>query len=461
MLRALFVIGIICYGCAKSVKGPFYALLFYLWIAYFRPEFWLWSDFYSQLNLSLLVGITVVGSMIISPNEKLRYGLNPFLITLFVVQSSLSTLLSPHTDYALPYYFDFVKCAIMTLMIASLVKDERRLRLLFAVIVGTVCIEAVKQGWLQLILNPGAQNANDYIAFGDNNFVAVGMAMTLSMMVPLVRTASTRAERLFIQFCAVGVLYRGISTYSRGGFLGYGALGLQYLARSRRNLAGILSVTVVLAIIAPVLPDAFWARMSTINESRVNLDDTSEADASISGRLHFWAVAWEMAKDNPLLGVGHNAYNASYMKYDFSNGRYPGARSVHNAWLGVMAELGFPGLFLFVALIGRTFWTNIRVQRLARKHPELSTLAHFAVGTEGALVAFAVGGSFVIFQYHEILWHLIGVSIAIDAMARERLAKLATPVPVAESVRSVPWNPGSIVMPPVGLATRKSGIPGA
>ena len=38
MLRALFVIGIICYGCVKSVKGPFYALLLYLWIAYFRPE---------------------------------------------------------------------------------------------------------------------------------------------------------------------------------------------------------------------------------------------------------------------------------------------------------------------------------------------------------------------------------------------------------------------------------------
>src|SRR5215510_742064 len=66
MLRAIFVILAILIGIRYSLKGPFYALLFYLWIAYFRPEYWLWWDFFSQLNLSLIVGIAVLGGTLLS-----------------------------------------------------------------------------------------------------------------------------------------------------------------------------------------------------------------------------------------------------------------------------------------------------------------------------------------------------------------------------------------------------------
>ena len=56
MLRTIFVIAIIIVGIAYAIQSPFYALLFYLWLAYFRPERWIWTDFLSQLNLSLIVG---------------------------------------------------------------------------------------------------------------------------------------------------------------------------------------------------------------------------------------------------------------------------------------------------------------------------------------------------------------------------------------------------------------------
>jgi probable O-glycosylation ligase (exosortase A-associated) len=450
MLRALFVLGIIGYGCAKSVRGPFYALLFYLWIAYFRPEFWLWTDFFSQLNLSFIVGLVVLVSTLFSPSEKLRFGFGPTLIILFLLQSTLATVVSPHFDYAFVYYEDFVKISIISLLIVSLVTDERRVRLVFLVIVASVGIEAVKQGWAQLLLNPGAQNANDVMVFGDNNFVAVGMMMITAMMMALARTATTRKERLFTRFAAVGVLYRGISTYSRGGFLSGGALAVHYILRSRRKVVGLVVLGALSGMIVPVLPDVFWARMNTIQKAQENLDEAAEGDRAISGRLHFWAVAWDMAKARPLLGVGHNAYNASYKEFDFSGGKYPGDRSVHNSWLGIMAELGFPGLILFVVLFLYVMWTNRRVMRQAKKHPELANLSHYAQGIEGALVVFAVGGSFVAFQYVEIQWHLIGLSIALNSITRARVAALTTAaVPTArdEAVAMRPWGPGATTLP--------------
>lgn len=45
MLRSLLVIAAVLVGLRYSLKDPFYALLFYLWFGYFRPQEWLWTDF--------------------------------------------------------------------------------------------------------------------------------------------------------------------------------------------------------------------------------------------------------------------------------------------------------------------------------------------------------------------------------------------------------------------------------
>src|SRR5262245_10812819 len=108
MLRTLFVLGIIAFGAVQSLRGPFYALLFYLWIAYFRPESWLWFDFVSSLNLSLIVGVGVLGSTLLS-GRRLRLGYCPILMLLFVAQSLLSTLMSPASAYSWPFWQDFAK----------------------------------------------------------------------------------------------------------------------------------------------------------------------------------------------------------------------------------------------------------------------------------------------------------------------------------------------------------------
>lgn len=433
MLRALFVSAIIVYGVFQSFRGPFYGLLFYLWLAYFRPEYWLWSDFVSQLNLSFIVGVTVLVSTMLS-GRKLRLGIGPCLMILFLGQSFISTMMSPAFAYAWPYWQDFAKSTTISLLIVTLVDDERQLRFIFLVIASSLGLEAVKQGWAQLLLNPGGINENAYPVLGDNNGVAVGMFMLVAVFVALARTAPGRKERLGHRFAAVGVLYRGISTFSRGGFLACGALGLHFLMRSKRKVPAIAGIAIVGLLIVPVLPDAFWERMDTIStagegaDQGVMADDTSDAaiaDASAAGRLHFWQVAVVMANEHPLTGIGHNAYNAVYNQYDTSGGDYGEARAVHSSWLAVLSELGYPGLLLFVLLVANALWVCRRARRLAKRDPRMQSLAFYAVGIEGALVAFAVGGSFVSFQYVEFLWHTFALSMVVDRLVAERFAALA------------------------------------
>ena len=85
-------------------------------------------------------------------------------------------------------------------------------------------------------------------------------------------------------------------------------------------------------------------------------------------------------------------------------------------------ELGYAGFALFVTILAFAFTACWRTRRLAKRGLIPRELEHFAVGCEAALVAFAVGGSFVIFQYTEMLWHVVGLTMALHSITAVELA---------------------------------------
>jgi probable O-glycosylation ligase (exosortase A-associated) len=270
--------------------------------------------------------------------------------------------------------------------------------------------EAGKQGWAQLVLNPGARNDNGVPFLGDNNLVAVGMAMLLPVVGALAATSSGWQKRGF-QLLSIGVLYRGLSTYSRGGFLSIGTVGAFWFWRSPQKLKTLAAVALATSLIVPVLPQEFWDRMASITAPADERDDSS------ASRLHFWQVAVTMANDRPLLGVGHSGYPRAYNSYDWTEGQYLTNRAVHSAWFGVLAETGYPGFLLFVLII-LTSLVSCRRVRLAAKRGEVSQpLGQYAIAFETALVAFMIGGSFVSFHYSEMLWHYFALTIALERVA--------------------------------------------
>src|SRR5262249_47334632 len=149
--------------------------------------------------------------------------------------------------------------------------------------------EAAKQGWVGLILHPGARNVNTHPMLGDNNGVAQGMMMLVPLFAMLMATATRRWERLFYLFMAAGAVLRGLATYSRGGFLAVLVVGLLWLARSQRKTRVVIGAAVLAVLVVSVMPAAFWDRMSTLQNS------AEEQDDSVRGRFHFWKTASDMA----------------------------------------------------------------------------------------------------------------------------------------------------------------------
>lgn len=422
MLRTIFVIAALTIGWSFALQSALYAACLYLWIAYFRPESWAWSDIFVTLNLSYFAGAYLVLRVVMS-GTALRITGRSALLFLYLGWALLSTTQGLNVDYSFGYWWEFAKAVIVTYLLTCVITTAADLRLVMLVITASLGFEAVKQGWAQLILNPGAPNVNRIPFLGDNNLVAVGMSMLLPMVAALGATATQKWQRRAFQFVSIGVLYRAISTYSRGGLLALGAVGGMHFWRSPYKLRTLAAVVLALAVIVPVLPQEYWDRMSTITAA------PDERDASQIGRLHFWQVALVMAEDHPVLGIGHRGYEAAYDDYDWTDGELGTKRAVHSAWFGVLAEAGYPGLLLYIAIVVSSLLACRRVRLSAKRGEIPGPLGAYAVGFETALVAFVVGGSFVSFQYSEMLWHYFGLTMALERVAvheaaaeRERLA---------------------------------------
>lgn len=431
MLRSILVIAALTVGWTLALQGPLFAACLYLWIAYFRPESWAWSDLFATLNLSYFAGAFLVIRTIFS-DVRIRIDWRSTLLLLFLLQALLSTYFGLHSAYSFAYWWDFAKVMVVGLLLTNIIQSAADLRLVLIVIVLSLGFETGKQGWAQLILNPGERNDNWVPFLGDNNLVAVGMAMLLPLIGALAATSSGWQRRAF-QFLSVGVLYRGLSTYSRGGFLSIASVGALWFWRSPRKLRTLAAAALVLALIVPVLPAQFWDRMRTITAPADARDDSQQS------RLHFWQVAVAMANDRPFLGVGHSGYSRVYNDYDWSNGQFLTNRAVHSAWFGVLAETGYPGLLLFVAIVATSLRACRRVRLAATRGEIPGPLGPYAVAFETSLIAFMVGGSFVSFHYSEMLWHYFALTIALERVAvaeaavnRARVDQEQQPAPPAE-----------------------------
>lgn len=418
MLRMIFVSIILAAGAVFATQGPFHGLLFYIWNAYFRPEYWVHSEILFAFHISLILAIyIIVRTLIRMPDPRLNVG--TMLLLLFFLQAFVSTYTSEAQVRSWLFFDQFWRIIVISYLIVVLVDDRHKFRLVLVVMSLSLGFEAAKQGWVNLYRNPGGANTNPYTFLGDNNGVAMGMMMLLPLMGALIQTTSRKWEKNMFRFVAIGVLLRGISTYSRGGFLGGLTLIGVMLFRSENKLRAIVVSVILGAGIWNLMPQSFWDRMDTIT-----IEDGEIREESSASRLYFWRVAQDMADRKPWTGVGLYAFSSSFASYDNEN-RYPGQeRQTHSAWYGVLAELGYPGFALMAANLLWSFFTCWRIHRISKKRPELRELRIYGNALIASLTVYGVCAIFLSSQYLEFTWHLYGMANALWIISKQETAAL-------------------------------------
>jgi O-antigen ligase len=172
-------------------------------------------------------------------------------------------------------------------------------------------------------------------------------------------------------------------------------------------------VAVVVLVLAGAASDQYWRQMGTI------LSDADYNQTSESGRLQIWQRGIGYMFQHPILGVGANNFGmAEGTLSPMAERQQFGAgvrwNAAHNSLVQVGAELGLPGLALFIAIIATAFAALARPRRrpgVERDVQEPSPELRQAL--TASLIGFVVGAFFLSLAYSEMLFTLVAMAVSL------------------------------------------------
>ncbi len=176
-----------------------------------------------------------------------------------------------------------------------------------------------------------------------------------------------------------------------------------FLGQSRMAIAGLIFAMAIL--IVWLIPRGRWQGLAWVSliafavlevvlfigifSPDTNLEQRDEN--SWRSRVLIWQSAADMIIDYPLTGVGMNKYRLRDVRKLYPVERYEDRvlPHAHNELLQIGADMGVPGMLLYIGLHGVGLWMLVRLWRVS---PQRSEARMMAVTLAGCFIAHAVFG---------------------------------------------------------------------
>jgi probable O-glycosylation ligase (exosortase A-associated) len=316
---------------------------------------------------------------------------------------------------------DLYKTLLYSLLMPMMVTSRFRVHAMVLALGLSAGFHGLIEG-LKFIASGGAHLSQGNEKLGDRNHFAVLVAMGLPFVLYLVWYSRNKLIRLAALGALLVNLLSVIATQSRGGLLSLIALALYFALTSRRKIQGLIGIGVLGIIMLAVAPDSWTQRMDTIQ--------TAEQDSSFMGRVIAWKRASAIAMEHPVFGGGiRSVQNPNvFEKYRNSQGflgfvETPPAHyaaAAHSIYFEVISDMGFVGLFLFLALVSVPFVMNRRVRKLSQEIGPSARWAHDLTRMICAgMVAYLVGGASISAAYFEMAYIMISLSTVLYLLMKQ------------------------------------------
>jgi O-antigen ligase len=379
------------------------AYLFFLMIA---PQ--LWVPALLGLPVDLILFPLWYISLVIRGRGHLlvKFELAEKLLVAFLAWLILSAVVNGLTDASKEYIYVYIRIYVLYKAVAASVTtsaEARRALTIFVAIAAILAIEAIdhksnpallgwagqKLGWVDpSVLESGGTGRARWVGIFDGPGVfCVLFTAALAACLPYISRGGRQSIR-FLTFTML-VLF-GIATYltgSRGGFLATLSVVAIFIA-VRRNLSmrSIVAGGAICLVLFTLAPS--W------------LTSTSDESKSAQHRVEMWAEGLEMAKQNPVFGIGRG----NFLEY---TGRLIG----HNSAIEIVGETGIIGLMLWSTLIYACFKAVILTWK---NEPDRSD-SNVGLGLMLALIGYLVSSMFVTLEY-ETFYFLLALCTSISRL---------------------------------------------
>lgn len=404
----------------RGQRPSFWFVSIYLLFEYVRPQ-----QIYDALRGPpyTLIAIILAAIALILEHGKILVRGPELQLGLFscVVLASSAAGFYPSISFAYENISLFFSWVLIYILIANVVVTEQRFLLFVAAFLlysfkmsQHATISWAKDGFA--FRNWGATGAPGW--FENSGEFGIQMCVFLPIAVAFI-VALGRYWKPWMRamgWAVAGTAITGIiASSSRGALLGLAGVTLWMLTHTRRKLRALVVTIALAAAVYTITPDAQKARFQ-----RAGQDVTSVS------RTDNWRDGLQMMQQFPVLGIGYANWRTYHLNY------YGSQLLPHNMFIEAGAEMGYSGLFAFLALIGCTFAVNRNTRKLTRSEGEpghfMSVMSH---GLDGALVGCLVSGFFVTVLYYPFFWINLAMTIALNRAAANQRAQGASADPVA------------------------------
>jgi probable O-glycosylation ligase (exosortase A-associated) len=414
------------YGLLPFVPfRPFLGLLLFSWFAYMRPQDLAWhlsdTHFSDWIVIAMLVGLLIN----FSKERWVTWRPQTVILVALLLWVGLTVQTAVLVDPSQKRYILFLKVIAIGVLTTGLARTERRFKLLYWTIAGSLGLLGVKYGLFGL-LHGGASISHGPGGFMmDNNGLALGLVIAL----PLVAGIAFAERPLWLRVgAAVAAVLTGVAvtfTFSRGGLIALGVTGLLLILRTGRPFLAIIILALGVGAFSQFTSEEFQKKYRARAETIREYDQVKTAQS----RMAAWKTAWAVSREYPILGVGPGNFMAVYRRF----GDPLQVRASHNAFLQWLTDSGFPALCLFIGMLGVT----ILRMTLLEFRSKIRWVRAYARAIQISIIGFSVGAMLLDKAYYDLVYHIVGLSVSLELAAEE--AATSPVVAVEPAPVEVPW----------------------
>ena len=436
---------------------PFIMTLGYVWVDIFTPQL-VSNGILSTLPVALIFGAAAVATYLLRDRkDPPKMNAITVLILALTAWMTLSLLWSGQPD---PAYFRWsvaIKVALFAAFVPYSIRTRVQIEALILVYLVSIAGHVIPWGLKTFItgggygLSLGLLRSNAASLAESSTVSGVGI-MIVPMMLAMQRNSILIPRTRLTLLGTVGViilcLVAAIGTFARTAIVSIGVTAIAMFLRSKRKILFIVAAVILGGIMFSVTSDRWTARISTVE------DYTSEGSAM--GRVLVWQWTLNFVQSHPF-GGGFMTYLGDRIEFPATDGSPPMVsfgKAYHNIFFSILGDLGFPGLVMYLGLIGASLLAAVRARKLTLKLEEHVWCADMAQAVQVALLTICATGMFVDISISPILWYLFPISACLHQYA----LRVSSGQRTAGSRSFVPGPLAPAPLVPVAVASRPAPI---
>ena len=396
-MRDLLVTAIVFGALPFIFKRPWIGIMLWCWLGYMNPHRQTWGFAYDFPFAFVTAIVTITAFLLSREKKEMVWTRETVLLLIFVGWMFFTTFFAFYPESAWVQWDKVWKIQLMVFLTVMIIKERRHLHWMIWIIALSLGYYGVKGG-IFTIVHGGVYRVQGPAGtfFGGNN----EMALVLVMLIPLIRYLHLQATQRWVRMGLAGAMVlsgvAAIGSQSRGGLVAIAAMGLFLWLKSRHKLMISAYIAVAVAIVAAVMPQAWYDRMYTIQ--------AYQEDGSALGRINAWHTAFNVAKDQITGGGFETFQRPTFRQYAPEPFR---VHDVHSIYFEIMGEHGFIGFAMFILLAVLTWLRASQVIRECKRDPERKWAADLAAMIQVSLVGYGAGGAFLGLAYFDLTYHLM------------------------------------------------------